>query len=480
MANGAGSGADAVLMHAVPVRVWSMPAARLIHLEEITMRFFVSLAMLAGVAFARAAERPNIIFLMADDQGWNGLSVPMHPDVSGSRSAIVQTPHLEKLASQGMRFSAAYSPAPVCSPTRISIQTGKSPAQLHWTKAAPPETGRKLTEPRLVKQISGEETTLGELLRGAGYATAHYGKWHINGGGPARHGYDESDGDTGNEHAYQYTDPNPVDIFGMARRAAVFMEKNKQANKPFFIQMSWNALHASENALKATLAKYEKLGNGKNASRAAIAEDLDTGVGMVLQSIEQLGLSGNTYVVYTSDNGGGARGVLAGGKGDVYEGGIRVPFIIRGPGVKANAWCHTRIVGYDMLPTFCEWAGVAKSLLPKGIEGGSIASLVKNEGKGKVSRPSEELVFHFPHYQGDTPHSAIIAGDLKLIRFYEDNRLALYDLSRDLRERNDLATKMPGAAARLNARLTDYLSQVKAQMPTPNPDYDPSRPAPPS
>ncbi len=449
------------------------------------MRHLYVLAILAVSTLARAADRPNIIFMMADDQGWNGLSVPMHPDVPGSKNAIIQTPCLEKFAAQGMRFSAAYSPAPVCSPTRISIQTGKSPAQLHWTKAAPAESGRKLIEPRLIKSISQQETTIGELLKGAGYATAHYGKWHISGGGPEKHGYDESDGDTGNEHAFQYKDPNPVDIFGMAKKAAAFMEKSRKAGKPFYIQLSWNALHAAENANKATLAKYEKLADGKNSARAAIAEDLDTGVGALLKSIDQLGLAGNTFVIYTSDNGGGGgggagRAALNGGKGDVYEGGIRVPFIIRGPGIQPNSWSHTRIVGYDMLPTFCDWAGVPSSRLPKGIEGGSIVPVLKNDGKGKVTRPREELVFHFPHYQGDTPHSAIISGDLKLIRFYEDNRVALYDLGKDLRERTDLASKMPTETARLKARLADYLTQVNAQLPTANPDYDPSKPPPPS
>lgn len=432
---------------------------------------------------AIAAERPNIVFMLADDQGWNGLSVAMHPDVAGSKSETFHTPSLEKLAAQGMRFSAAYAPASVCSPTRISLQTGKSPAALHWTKAAPPEAGQKLTEPRLIKSIAATETTFAELLQGAGYATAHYGKWHISGGGPAKHGYDDSDGDTGNENAYKFHDPNPVDIFGMAERAAVFMEKNAKAKKPFFIQLSWNALHASENANKATLAKYEKLLPGENAKRittAAITEDLDTGVGKVLAAIDRLGLADNTYVIYMSDNGsGGGRRVLNGGKGGMWEGGIRVPLIIRGPGVNANAWCHTRVVGYDLYPTFCEWAGIAPSALPKNIEGGSIAALLKNNGQGQVKRPREELVFHFPHYQGDTPHSAILLGNLKLLKFYEDNRLMLFDLSKDIGERNDLSKSLPTETAQLKDRLEKYLTAVDAQLPTLNPNFDPSQPAPP-
>ncbi|MFO0877928.1 MAG: sulfatase [Gemmataceae bacterium] len=437
-----------------------------------------ALALLAqGARAAAEPNRPNIILMLADDQGWNGTSVPMHPDVAGSKGAVFRTPNLEKLAAKGMRFSAAYAPAPVCSPTRISIQTGRSPAAMHWTKAAPPETGRKLIEPINVKALAPSEVTVGELLRSAGYRTAHYGKWHIRGGGPARHGYDESDGDTGNEEAFKYTDPNPVNIFGMVKSAAAFMDRSKKSGKPFYIQMSWNALHAAGNANKATLAKYRKLnlGNEKRMQVAAITEDLDTGVGALLKAIDDLGLTDTTYVIYTSDNGagGGGRGALAGGKGDLFEGGIRVPFIVRGPGVKANSWCHTRIVGYDLLPTFCEWAGLSAGKIPRAVEGGSLAKVIA-EGKGEVSRPREGLVFHFPHYQGDTPHAAIIVGNLKLIKFFEDNRLALYDLEKDLREQNDLAKKMPEQAAQRHRRLTDYLKAVDAQMPTPNPRYDPS------
>ena len=428
-------------------------------------------------------ERPNIVFMLADDQGWNGLSVAMHPNVPGSKGEFFHTPNLMKLAAQGMRFSAAYAPASVCSPTRASLLTGKSPAQLHWTKAAPPEEGHKLIEPRLIKSISSSEITFAELLQKAGYSTAHYGKWHISGGGPGQHGYNEHDGDTGNENAFKFKDPNPVDIFGMADRAAAFMEKNSKAKTPFFIQLSWNALHASENANKATLAKYERLLSGENMKRittAAITEDLDTGVGKVLEAIERLGLTDNTYVIYMSDNGaGGGKKVLNGGKGGVWEGGIRVPFIVRGPGVKPNSWCHTRIVGYDLFPTFCEWAGHSAGALPKGIEGGSIASLLINDGHGEVKRFREELVFHFPHYQGDTPHSAILLGDLKLIHFYEDNRDVLFDLSKDLGERDDLAERMPVEAKKLRDRLDTYLAAVDAQFPTPNPNYDPNRPAPP-
>ncbi len=447
------------------------------------MRFLFELAFVVAtfvdVTSGLAAERPNIVFMLSDDQGWNGLSVAMHPSLPGSKGDIFHTPNLERFAAQGMRFSAGYSPASVCSPTRIALQTGKSPAALHWTKAAPPEEGHRLIEPRNVKSISLNETTVAELLKKAGYVTAHYGKWHISGGGPEKHGYDESDGDTGNENAYKFEDPNPVDIFGMAERTEAFMAKAKQAKKPFFVQLSWNALHAAENANKATMAKYEKALSGENSKlikTAAITEDLDAGVGRVLASIEKLGLTGNTYVIYMADNGaGGAKKVLSGGKGGVFEGGIRVPFIVRGPGVKPNSWCATRVVGYDLYPTFCEWAGVPTSQLPKGLEGGSIAKLLANDGRGEVKRGREELVFHFPHYQGDAPHSAIFLGDLKLMHFYEDNHDELYDIAQDIGERRDLATQRPADAKKLRERLDRYLASVNAQMPTVNPNFDPAK-----
>jgi len=453
------------------------------------IHFYIAILGLMVSAAAYASERPNIVFMMSDDQAWNGLSVPMHPDLDWSKSSIVDTPNLEKLAAQGMRFSAAYAPASVCSPTRISLQTGKSSAAMHWTKAAPAETGHKMIEPRNIRSIPASEITIGELLQSAGYATAHYGKWHINGGGPAAHGYDEGDGEIGNEYAHQYGDPNPADIFGMAKRAVAFMEKNKRANKPFFIQMSWHALHAPQNALKTTLTKYaQKMGRSvdeKRVGSAAIAENLDTGVGMVVDAIDRLGLADNTFVIYMSDNGsgggggkGGKRGSrdgLAGGKGGVWEGGIRSPMIIRGPGIPAASWCHERVVGYDFYPTYCEWAGIPVSKLPPRIEGGSIAGLL-GDGRGSVKRPREEMVFHFPHYQGgDGPHSALFLGNHKLMKFYEDGRLALFDIKADVSEQNDLSQRMPQRVKELDSLLVKYLRDIDAQMATPNTNYDPSK-----
>lgn len=437
-----------------------------------------SLVVIAGsAAFTAPGNKPNILFLLSDDQAWNGLSCRMHPDMPDSASAIIETPNIARLASQGMRFSRAYSPASVCSPTRISLQTGKSPAQCQWTKAAPPEQGFKLIEPQIRKNIRTEETTIGELLQSAGYATAHYGKWHIGGGGPESHGYDESDGDTGNEDAAPHVEPNPVDIFGMNDRAVAFMAKSREAGKPFFIQMSYNALHHSGNATKALIDKYAAIlpgGNEKEIFGAAISEDLDRGVGELLGVLEKLNLAGNTYVLYMSDNGSSTRKTLNGGKGGVWEGGIRVPLIVRGPGIAADSWCHMPVVGYDFFPTFCEWGGVTRAL-PKEIEGGTITSLLRGENTS-VKRPREELVFHFPHYQGDTPHTALMLGNFKLLRFYEDHALQLYDLSKDIGETNDLADSLPDKVHELEERMNDYLAGVHALFPTPNPDYDAANP----
>ena len=442
------------------------------------------LAVLAEQRNAAADDRPNIILMIADDQGWDGLSVAMAPGVEPS--TIFHTPRLEALAAQGRRFSNAYAPAPVCSPSRISIQCGRTPAALHWTKAAPAETGHRMIEPRIIKSIPHEVVTIGELMRAAGYATAHYGKWHIGGGGPGEHGYDDHDGDTGNEQAFAFTDPNPVDLFGMAKRTEDFMRRAGEAGKPFYVQLSWNALHAPGNALAKTKAKYAQLaadgGTSKRAEVAAITEDLDTAVGMVLDAVDRLGLAGTTYVIYTSDNGagGGRRGALSGGKGSVWEGGIRVPFIVRGPGIAAGSWCHIPIVGWDLLPTFCQWAEIGEAAIPPEVEGGSLVDLFARGGEGNVVRNRSELVFHFPHYQsGHTPHAAIRIGNLKVIEFFEDSSVKLFDLAVDPGERNDLATERPKDAELLRRRLENYLVSVEAQMPSLDPAFDPAAPPPP-
>jgi arylsulfatase A-like enzyme len=442
----------------------------------------------------RAADRPNIVLMISDDQAWYGLSVQMHPDMPNSKSDFYHTPRLEEFASQGMRFSDAYAPATVCSPTRASLQTGMSPAKNRWTKAAPiaaESNNFPLIPVQHRKVLYEEEITIGEVLQEAGYRTAHYGKWHLAGGGPEKHGYDESDGETSNRDADPLDDPeNPLDVVGMSRRALDFMRRADEANEPFFVQISYYPLHVQENASPDTIARVEARDPGKVHSDvliAAITEDLDTGVGVLLDGLEELELDDNTYVIYMGDNGhrpgdnnmpnnrADNPAPLVGDKGNVSEGGIRVPFIIRGPGIEANSWSRVPIVGYDLFPTYAEWAEIDADDLPEGIEGGSIASVLENGGAGEVERPRDELVFHFPHYQVGSPQSAIRVGDYKLVKYYEGNLTALFDLSADIGEKHNLVARMPEKAAELEARLDAYLASVNADIPVPNPHYDPSK-----
>ena len=436
------------------------------------------------------ASKPNIVFMMADDQSWDGTSVQMHPTIRSSIASTYHTPNLEKLAKQGMRFSAAYASAPVCAPTRCSLQTGKSAAANKWTKAGPSiraNSNPKLLPPRNIRSLPTSDVTIGELLQSAGYMTAHYGKWHVDGGGPGKHGFHEHDGNIGNEAAGKYKDPNPVDIFGMAERAEKFMAKCKKSGKPFFIQLSWLALHSPENALQKTKDKYRNSGGrDRRASRMALTEDLDTGVGRIMDAVEKLGLTKNTYVIYTSDNGGGGGGgagnrrsrrILSGGKGSLWEGGIRVPLIVRGPGIKPNSWCNVPVVLHDFFPTYCQWAGAKiPAKIQKQIEGGDLSKLLTN-GKGQVKRNRQEIVFHFPHYQSnDGPHSAIYLEQFKLIYFYESKTAKLFDLSKDIGEKQDLAKSNPKMQKILMAKLQSYLKEVNAQLPVANPNYDARKP----
>lgn len=439
-------------------------------------------ACLLAPSLLGSEPKPNFLLLLSDDQAWNGLSCQMHPDLPDSRSRFIETPNIARLASEGLRFSAGYSPASVCSPTRISLQTGKSPAQCQWTKAAPVMTaadGFRLVPPLSRKQIQREETTIGEMLQSAGYRTAHYGKWHLGREDPVHHGYDESDGATGNQDAAPFVDPNPVDIFGMGERAMAFIEESQQSGRPFFIQMAYHALHYPQNASPELREKYAKLlpsGNDKEIGRAAISEDLDRGIGLLLAKMKALGITENTYVIYLSDNGSSTRNTLRGGKGGVWEGGIRVPFIIRGPGIAANSWSHERVVGYDLFPTLCELAGVDPGSLPSSIEGGSFTHLLRGETR-PVHRPREELVFHFPHYQGDTPHSALFLDDWKIMHFYETGETHLFDLAADLAERRDLAGENPEVVSAMKDKLFAYLREVNARMPEKNPQFDPENPS---
>ena len=453
---------------------------------SILLLLMLIVAGLAGLV--QAGEKPNIVLIYADDFGWNGTSARMHPDRADSKSDYYETPNIERLAEGGMRFSRGYSPGPNCSPSRHAILSGMSPAK---NRKCDIGIGRGPTE--RVKWLAArnspdpltEVVAFPGLLRDhAGYATAHFGKWHLP-DDPGVVGYDEHDGSRGN--AAGGRDADPKYIFEVTERGVAFMTRQVKAGRPFYLQLSHFATHLPIQYRNATLNKYQKMDKGSrhtNPEYAAMTADLDVGVGMILNEIDRLGIAGNTYVVYTADN-GALRGEndistsndpLNFGKPQVWEGGIRVPFIVRGPGVKANSWCHYPVVGYDLYPTFCQWAGIA-GRVPDGVEGGSLVATLASGGRANVKRKNPFLIFHFPNYvlgggKGARPQSAIMIGDMKLMKVYEWDRPRLFDLSKDIGERNDIWEKMPERVRRMHAMLEEYLQEVDAPMPKYNPDWD--------
>lgn len=435
-----------------------------------------------GSKASSVKKKPNIIFILADDQGWNGTSVQMHPEMPNSKSDYYRTPRIEKLASEGMRFSHAYSPGPMCSPTRASLQTGKSPAQLRMTnvgRGGPSRPTQRLILPPYSSSLAEDEVTIGETLKNAGYATAWFGKWHLGGDGPGAHGYDQSDGPTGNADGNTNDPQNPKDIFGITQRGIAFMEKNVKAGKPFYLQLWHYAVHGPVQSKQATEQRYaaKPAGQTHNATDfAAMTEDLDTGVGLIMDKVEQLSIADNTYIIYMSDHGAGrnlsSNAPLNRGKGTLWEGGLRVPLIVCGPGVRSGAFCNVPTVGWDMFPTFCELAGVDKPL-PNGLEGASLKPLFAT-GSGSVDRAGKEVAFHFPHYSQGSPHSTITIDGFKLIRLYDPDESYLFDLDSDIGEQNDLAKANPDKTRMLRQRLDDYLANINAAMPSSNPNFDPT------
>ncbi len=435
-------------------------------------------------------QPPSFVFVLVDDMGWTGMSVASDRRVPQSKSDFYKTPSLEALARKGMCFSNAYAPSPMCAPTRASILTGKSPAQLHMTTPGqwkPAAAYHKMAQPRHVSGLPTSLTTIAELLATNKYATAHFGKWHLSGGGPGQHGFESHDGGTGNGGPGAYTDPNPKDIFGITLRAMRYMERQVEAGKPFYVQLSHYALHSPTQALKETQRDLAGIPAGRrhtNVEYAAMTRNFDTAVGMLMKKIAALGIGPNTYVIFMSDNGPGGRAgqlsnaPLRGGKATLYEGGIRVPMIVAGPGVAPASTCNESVIGYDLLPTLCELAGVSTTGV-SGLEGRSIVALLKpGADREAFVRPHDELVFHFPHYAKgpkQKPQSAIRVGRYKLIRHYDNGTEQLFDLSADIGEARDLAQAQPDRRADLARRLDAYLARVKAQLPTPNKDYDPTQ-----
>ncbi|REJ69078.1 MAG: DUF4976 domain-containing protein [Planctomycetota bacterium] len=451
----------------------------------------VGVVLLSGQPAVGETSRPapNVILILTDDQGWGATSVQMDERVAESASDFVRTPHLARLAARGVRFSRGYSPHPNCSPSRYAIQTGKSPAALRMTDIVQRHSGEyyegnRLIPPSHVDAIADEEITLAEWIKRhrPDYATAHFGKWHLAGGGPVKHGYDAGDPATGNAFGNSPAEEDPKLIFSVTERATNWMGEQVAAGRPFFLQVSHYATHLPIQYLSTThrqVAAREPGARHTNVGFAAMSEDLDAGVGRVLERVRQLEIEDNTYVIYLADNGTYPRasranlnGPLHGWKATVWEGGIRVPFVVAGPGIEP-AQCDQQVVGYDLFPTVCSWLGIES--LPQDLEGGSLESVLT--GQGRVQRPRDFLVFHWPHYQlhkGSQPSTAIYQGRYKLIRFWETDQRMLFDLDEDLAEQEDLATQMPQRVKQLDELLTRYLSEVGAGLLQPNPEFSPT------
>lgn len=446
------------------------------------------LAALSLSTSAKAATKPNVVLILADDQGWT--------DLHCFGSDLYQTPNIDKLAKEGMRFTQHYSACTVCSPTRAAILTGQYPARLHvtdWIPGLPPENP-KLLVPDWTKYLSLSEPNIAKSFKAAGYATASIGKWHLGGEEyyPDKQGFDINIAGTERPNPATYIAPWKIPTLSegkdgdyltdrLGNEAVKFIEQHKDG--PFFLYLPHFAVHTPIQGRPDLVKKYRDMKRAglthSNAVYAAMVEGVDITVGQIRNKLTELKLSENTIIIYTSDNGGRvpttSNHPLRVGKGSCYEGGTRVPLIIYWPGVtKPGSESDTPVISMDYYPTLMDICGLKAS--PKS-DGVSLVPLLR--GTGGLKR--DALFWHYPHYQhyqlgGTTPYGAIRQGDFKLIEFFDDMRVELFNLKDDIGEQNNLAATMPKKTDELRNRLRAWRKEVGAQMPTKNPDYDPSRP----
>lgn len=453
------------------------------------LRTIAALALiLAPASVVRAAPpaRPNIVLILTDDMGWT--------DLGCFGSNFYETPNIDRLAEEGMKFTNAYASCTVCSPTRASIMTGQYPARLHITDwiAGHVRPFAKLKVPDWTKELSPEISNVARVLKGAGYATASVGKWHLGPEPcwPEKQGFDLNVAGCQRGQPPSYFSPYKIETLTdgpegeflserLTAEALKFIERSK--GQPFFLYLPHYAVHTPLQARPEVVAKYKAKADPDaphhNPTYAGLVESVDDSVGRVLAKLDELKLADNTIVVFTSDNGGlmssTSNAPLRAGKGSAYEGGVRVPMIVRWPGVvRAGAVCDAPVVSADYYPTFLAIAG-ADAPASHAVDGESIVPLLKQSGTLR----RDAIYWHYPHYHpgGATPYSAVREGDFRLVEFQEDGRVELYDLKDDIGEARDLAAKFPDKAAALREKLHAWRQKVGAQMASPNPDADPEK-----
>ncbi|MHC4477975.1 MAG: sulfatase [Planctomycetota bacterium] len=453
----------------------------------------------AASANKAATKKPNIIFILIDDMGWK--------DLGCYGASFFETPNIDRLAAQGMRFTDAYAACAVCTPTRASIMTGKYPARLHMDghirpdlKPYPQGSG-KLINPQFKQWLEPSEETIAEALKMGGYTSASIGKWHLGEQSgaqyrPQNQGFSrvvlsQHHGDMKyfypfvNRKKWPYAGPlpgQPGDYLPdrLTDEALKFIEDCR--DKPFFLYLSHWSVHSPFKAKKDKIEKYEakKEREGEkhiNPVYAAMVESADESVGRVMDKLQEKGLADRTVVIFMSDNGGVKKvtsmSPLRGEKSMYYEGGIRVPLIIKAPGLtRPGSLCHEPVISTDFYPTMLELAGL--DLKPEQhLDGVSLVPLLKEAD----SLGRDAIYWHFPLYnfRGDSPCSALRASDYKLIEFFEDNHVELYNLKNDIGENKDLSKTNPAKAKELTEMLHQWREDVNAQIPKPNPDYDPNK-----
>jgi len=458
-----------------------------------TALIYLAVLPLQLSAASKASNPPlNIVFILIDDMGW--------ADGGCFGSAFYKTPQIDALAASGIRFKQAYAACAVCSPTRAALMTGKYPARLHITDWIPGESApqnAKFEIPDWTEKLPLKEYTLAQAFKKLGYETCHIGKWHLGGSDffPEHHGFDSNiaGGETGQPASYFWpygSLSNVHHVPGLSERggqkgeyltdqltdeALRFIEANK--DKPFYLNFCHYAVHAplmGKQALIDSAADRPGADGQSNTVYAAMLASVDESIGRVVKKLDELNLSDHTLIVFTSDNGGAihfgkppatSNYPLRNGKGTAYEGGLRVPLIIKMPHVtKPGSVCDTPVITMDFFPTLLELAGADKTASDTALDGVSCVSLLR----GEKQTPHAKLFWHYPHYWNGgkvSPYSVARIGDWKLIRFYETNREELYNLNSDLSETNDLSVKNPAKRKELSTQLDLWLKEVGAQIP---------------